>query len=386
MRPTKIMDILDLAWEARKKGQIFNPLFTSEAGLGKSSIIQQWVDKMRKTYPDFFFLDLRIAYMEAPDMIGFPETAKVDGVKRTCHFIPEFWPDAEVNPDLKGLILFEEPNRGTTGVMNCMMQILTDRKVHKLKIPDGIMFAAAINPDSAEYDVNHMDAALKNRFEEFEVEYDPMAFIKYMDKKEWDENIQQFVGSGTWIYKPTSEIKEKGKYISPRTWEKVQAATIAGAKDVRMLHRDVMQSILGRDIGNEFHKFCYEEAPVTAQDLLSDKTSALKRLKKQSDTKHYKGDMIAITVESIIAHYGGLAKDCPEDKINEDIMAEVAKIVPSDQAVNLLKGCGFKQKNVNISAYFKEFTKRHPDLVDVLRGNIKVDRAIKPKAKTTTKQ
>ncbi|NVM33981.1 MAG: hypothetical protein HWN81_00195 [Candidatus Lokiarchaeota archaeon] len=373
------MDMLDLAWEARKKGQIFNPLFTGEAGLGKSAIVKEWVDKQRKRNPNFFFLDLRVAYMEAPDMIGFPETSEVDGFKRTCHFIPEFWPDKEISPDMEGLILFEEPNRGTTGVMNCLMQILTDRQVHKLKIPDGVMFAACINPDSAEYDVNHMDAALKNRFEEFEVEYDPMAFINYMDAKNWDADIQHFVGSGTWIYKPTSEIKENGKYISPRTWEKVQAATVAGVKDRRALHRDVMCSILGREIGNEFHKFCYEEAPVTAQDLLSDKKSALKRLKKHSDTKHYKGDMIAITIESIVQHYGGLPSDCPGDKISEDVMAEVAKIIPSDQAVNLLKGCGFKQKGVNISMYFKDFTKRHPDLVDILRGNIVVDRAVKKK-------
>ena len=379
MKPTKMFDILDLAWEARMKDRVFNPLFTGEAGLGKSAIAQQWVAKMRKKYPDFVFLDLRIAYMEAPDMIGFPEADVVGGVKRTVHNIPEFWPDAEVNPDQKGLILFEEPNRGTTGVMNCLMQILTDRKVHKLKIPDGIMFAACINPDSAEYDVNHMDAALKNRFEEFIVEYDHMAFMSYIDKQKWHDDIQRFVGSGTWIYKPTKEIKENGKYISPRTWEKVEAALAAGVKEDRGLHRTVMGSILGRDIGNEFHKFCYEEAPVTAEELLENKEKALKRLKKQSDPKHYKGDMIAVTVESISNMYGGLPDTCPKDKIDENLMAEVAKIIPSDQAINLLKQCGFKQKGVNISAYFKEFTKRHPELVTVLRGNIKIDRALNKK-------
>lgn len=377
MKPNHIMTIMDVALEARKLNQVFNPLFTGEAGLGKSQIVQQWVKKQKERNPNFGFLDLRIAYMEAPDLIGFPETEKdSNGDVRTKHRLPEFWPTGE---ESEGLILLEEPNRGTTGVMNCLMQLLTDRKVHNYEIPKGWVIAGCVNPDSSEYDVNTMDAALKDRFEEFEVEFDHMAFIDFMDSANWHQSLQMFISSGIWTYKTTKEIGKDGKYISPRTLAKLNASELSlermGNLKTRQLHRIVVTSILGKDIGNEYHKFCYDSAPVTAQDLLKDSRAALKRLEDQSDPSKYQGDMIAATVESIEKHYGGLKKDCKPDQVDEDLMAEVAKIIPADHAVNLIKSCGYKQSKGQITVFFKEFSSRHPELVKILKDNIKISRA-----------
>jgi hypothetical protein len=369
MKPNKISEILDLAKKARKNGHVFNPLFVGEAGLGKSAVCQQWVKKEKEADPQFGFIDLRIAYMEQPDLIGFPETEKdKNNLVRTCHRIPEFWPTTG-----NGLLLLEEPNRGTTGVMNCLMQLLTDRKVHNYTLPDGWIIAGCINPDSAEYDVNHMDAALRNRFEEFEVEYDHISFTDYIEHKNWHEDVKTFVNSGIWIYKTAKELAENAKYISPRSWEKIDTALKADVKKDRMMHRLVTSSILGKDIGNEFHKFSFEQAPVTAQDLIANRTKALKRLKDQSDPNSYKGDMIAATIESITKHYGGLKATAEE--IDEKTMAEVAKIIPADQAVNLLKQCGYKSANGKVIEFFAEFTKRHPELVTILRDAIRLNRA-----------
>ena len=371
MKPSNIFAVLDLAREARSQGRTLNPIFTGEAGLGKSEITQAWVKKQRERNPKFGFLDLRIAYMEAPDLIGFPSEGKdKNGTARTMHLLPEFWPT-----EGEGLILLEEPNRGTTGVMNCLMQLLTDFKVHNYTLPPGWMIAACINPDSSEYDVNTMDAALKDRFVEFEVEFDHMSFIDFIEAAGWHESVRMFVGSGIWTYKDTKSIGKDGKYISPRTWSKVNAAEMAGVNKSRQLHRLTVQSILGKDIGNEYHKFCYDSAPVTAADLLKDKSAAIKRLKSQSDPSTYQGDMIAATVESIEKAYGGLKKDCKADQIDEDLMAEVAHIIPSDHAVNLIKQCGYKQSKGQITNFFKDNTKRHPTLVQVLKANIQISRA-----------
>lgn len=370
MKPSNIFAVMDLAYTARQQGRTINPIFTGEAGLGKSEITQAWVKKQRERNPKFGFLDLRIAYMEAPDLIGLPVEIQINGMNRTQHFLPDYWPT-----EGEGLILLEEPNRGTTGVMNCLMQLLTDFKVHNYTLPPGWMIAACINPDSSEYDVNTMDAALKDRFVEFEVEFDHVSFLDFMDSAQWHEKVQLFVGSGIWTYKTTKEIGKDGKYISPRTWSKVNAAEMAGVGKNRQLHRLAVTSILGKDIGNEYHKYCYDSAPVTAADILKDKAAALKRLKGQSDPSTYQGDMIAATVESIEKNYGGLTKDCKADQIDEDTMAEVAKIIPADHAVNLIKQCGYKQSKGQITNFFKEFTKRHPSLIQVLKDNIKISQA-----------
>ncbi len=380
MKPIRILEVLKLTTKARLNNHIFNPLFTGDAGLGKSAVCQLFVNKMKTTgFPeagikankDYKLIDLRIAYMEAPDFIGFPETEMdKNQKKRTCHHLPEFWPT-----EGSGLILLEEPNRGTTGVMNCLMQLLTDRKVHNYKLPDGWIVASCINPDSAEYDVNAMDAALRNRFEEYEIEYEPVSFIDYVEESDWNQNVQMFIKSGAWVFKDTKSIGDGGKYISPRTWSKVNAAESAEAGKDRRLHRETMISILGKDIGQEYHKFCFDEAPVLAKDLLDSKTKAFNRLKKQSDPSNYKGDMIAVTIESITQNYSCEQKDNKaEGKVGENTMAEVAKIIPSDQAINLIKNCGFKQSKGAITTFFRDFVKRHPELSKVLKSNIRISR------------
>ena len=52
MRPDRIPEILDLAWAARKMDLIMNPMFVGEAGLGKSAIIRQWVEKKNEASPN----------------------------------------------------------------------------------------------------------------------------------------------------------------------------------------------------------------------------------------------------------------------------------------------------------------------------------------------
>lgn len=373
MKPSHIVTIMDTARAAREAGEVFNPMFTGEAGLGKSQIVQQWVKKQRERNPEYGFLDLRIAYMEAPDLIGLPENEVLaDGAKVTNHYVPDILPR---DPDSEGLLLLEEPNRGTTGIMNCLMQLLTDRKIHKYELPKGWLVAAAINPDSSEYDVNTMDVALKDRFVDFEVEYDALTFMEFMDKQNWSESIQRFVGDAIWTYKTSKELGQGGKYISPRTWSQVNAAERAGVRKNRNLHRIIVGSILGKDIGNEYHKYCYDQAPVTATELLKDRVGALSKLKEHSHPDTYKGDMLAATVESITKAYGGAKKDCKADQVDEDLMAEVAKIIPADYSVNLIKGCGFKQTKGRMSDFFNDFCKRHPELIDVLKANLKLSRA-----------
>lgn len=376
MKPSKIHDMLDLALEARRQGKRLNPLFTGHAGIGKSEIVQDWCKKQLQRDPNFGFIDLRIAYLEAPDMIGFPRVIEQDGKFLTEHCTPAFWPR---DPNSSGLILFEEPNRGTTGIMNCLMQILTDGKVHNTPIPPGWIFAGAINPDSAEYDVNAMDVALRNRFEEFEITYDHNSFVEYIEKAGWDQMLRLFIGSGTWLYKEPSAIGKEGKYISPRTWSKMEAAEKAGARNDRQLHETVCRSILGPAIGKEYWQFCHSQAPVLAQDILKDKKAAFERLKKQSHKDTYQGDMIAATIESIVEHYGGLPANCPKDKIDEDTMAEVAAVIPSDQALNMIKACGQKQTHDKISTFFADFHKRHPETIKVLRSHISINKAIEKK-------
>jgi hypothetical protein len=388
MKPSGITDILDLAQSARKNGLTFNPMFVGEAGLGKSQIVQQWVKKQQERNPNFKFIDLRLAYYEGPDFVGYPyEYDDKDGAKRMGHALPHFWPT-----EGEGLLFLEEPNRGNTMVMNCLMQLLTDRAVGPdYKLPEGWIIASAMNPEGAKYDVNALDSALSDRFEKFNIDYDFNTFLHYVETTNFDNKIRNFIRSGMWVYKTPDAISKDGQYISPRTWSKLNNAELSGISDgdnKQQIHRTVCQSILGKHVGNEYWKTCWDDAPILAADLIRNLEDSLKKLEEQSQqNESYAGDKIAVTVDSIVENYSGWYEGFKDengnkvernpDLIDEETMVAVAKIIPSDQSVNLIKNCGFKIYKNKTTSYFKEFQKRHTEVVDIMRSNIKVSRTVK---------
>ena len=73
--------------------------------------------------------------------------------------------------------------------MNCLMQ-LTDssRGVGPhYKLPKGWIICTANNPEGGDYDVNTPDAGLKDRFENFDIEYDHPSFVSYIKAQNWDD-------------------------------------------------------------------------------------------------------------------------------------------------------------------------------------------------------
>jgi hypothetical protein len=165
---------------------------------------------------------------------------------------------------------------------------------------------------------------------------------------------------------------------------------MCGASDhpsKRGSHYIVALSVLGKHLGNEYWKSCWDDAPVTAQDILNDKEKAIQKLKDMSKTNaNYAGDKISLTVESIIEKYGGWyegrkkdGKDWPheQDTIDEQTLVEVVENIPADHGINLIKGCAQKNQRGNISQFFSEFTKRNPKSVELLRDHIKLSSALK---------
>lgn len=428
MNPAQITQVFRLALEARSKRKIWNPMFVSEAGLGKSSIVQQNAERENREELErngkleewdallaeveggveltrhteiykrlnelrvdfgFQFIDLRLAYYEGPDFVGLPYNYKDDsGRDRMGHALPHFWPTKG-----KGIVFLEEPNRGNTMIQNCLMQLLTDRSVGpNYVLPEGFIIIGAMNPATQDYDVQDMDTALKDRFEFFEVEYSYTVFKKYANSKKWHPRVLNFINSGNWVYKKQEAIGENSKYISPRTFSKLNAAEIAGGPngiENLAFHRIVCESILGREIGAEYYASCHDKAPVLAKDIISDTKAAFKRLKGFCDPASYQADVLRVTTDDIEKNYDGWYKgrqrkdangnmvDWPaeEGKLNEQQLIDVINIIPADMGVALLVECGINTNGgMKAQEYLAGICKRHPDMKKYLKENLKLNR------------
>lgn len=328
MKPSYIDTVLDLAFRAREQGHIFNPLFVSAPGLGKSSKCQAYANQL-----GIPFIDIRAAYREAPDMIGFPTVEIINGRQVTKHHTPSTWPS-----EGRGIVLLEEPNRGTSSVMNCFMQLLTDRKIDEYTLPEGWIIVGCINPENEQYDVNTMDPALKDRFEIFQVDYSREDFLTYMKHSNWDNSVINFVETNTWKYALPEEISKTNgaKYISPRTLSKLNAALKAGLPDDKNFEHIVYDSLLGAAIGNSYYHFKHNEQPVTYKELSNKftKNAAFEKLKKFGNPSDYKAGTLSITIRDIV----------DDGTIDDELLRDVLLAMPADLGYQLVSELTFKRK------------------------------------------
>lgn len=345
---------MDTAKAAREQGRVFNPMFVSAPGIGKSQITVQWAKKH-----GYQVIDLRFAYMEAPDLIGMCATTTVNGRNLTVNYLPEFWPQ---DPNSKGVLILEEINRAPQSVLNACMQLLTDRKVHNYTLPEQWLIVSCINPENSEYDVNSMDFALKDRFEIFEIDYDKELHVSYMKEKKFDNDLVMFVESSTWIYKKPEDVSniDGMKYLSPRSVEKFDTALKAGIP--KELEFDVYQSMLGKITGKDLYAFKKNERPITFFDLKEKPEHSKNSLIKYSDPENYKSGLISITVKDLVDHY---------TMVDDEMLASVCLIIPADKAIDLIKQLEYKTKDNDL---LNRLCNSNKELVKKFKSVLKKDK------------
>lgn len=345
MKPNKIKEILTMTAKIRAMGGNNNPCFAGDAGIGKSEICQQWAKEN-----GYELLDIRCAYFERPDVLGNPTVIEVNGQYTTIHALPDFLPKGTN----KVLLLLEEPNRADSSVTNTLMQLLTDRKIHKWTAPEECIVAACINPDTGGYTVNTMDFALKNRFDIYDVKYDHATHVNHMKEVGYDERIVSFVDGGIWLYKEVGAIAENGQYVSPRSFKKLNNAILAGAEHLDSFS-DTCKAILG-EAGPDFVKHLNDNKPILLADFLKNEKKALKDLKKMCEAASYEGDKISLTVNSLTDGFKA-------GKIKDKLVVEVVKLIDADQAVALLNNT---MSNLSPEKY-KQFIADNPEMMSAMK-------------------
>jgi hypothetical protein len=371
MKVTDIFSMLDYTLKLREMGRNFVPMFSGDAGLGKSQICQAWVKEQRKKDPEFGFIDLRLAYLEAPDFIGpvrVLETAEGPRVKNILH---DRWPNGG-----RGLLLIEEPNRANdAGTLNALMQLLTDRAIDGYTLPEGWVIASCVNPDNGHYDVINMDTALRDRFEIFNVTYDKKSFVKYMEETKFDDNLISFVESGQWVFKPVEELGSEGVYIAPRTWSRVNELFVG---DLFNMNQDLFYegviAKLGKGVGTAFYKYVEGSKPLTIDDFKGrKKAKSLLKLKDQCEVAG-RSDLVNQTMTSVVKHFE------ESGKIDHKLVNEIAAMLTGDLSGTFLRsiiGVYIVQRDSSAPAdqdtILKEVAALYPNIISTIKVRMKGD-------------
>jgi hypothetical protein len=357
MKVTRIFDLLETARKVRKSNGNTIPCFVGESGIGKTEMVYQYAREK-----DLEVRTLIISQLDSTDFAGIIYKKEGDDHKmRMSYALPEFWPTKG-----EGILFLDEVNRGREELQAPLLQLLHERRLHDYKLPNGWIIATAINPDNEDYGVNSMNRAMTSRLSEYEVFFDKKDFIKYAEQANFDTQVLEFVKSSMWQYHKSDQISKdaNAKYICPRTWKilsDIKKADKDKFKDDPLYHREIVCSNLGGNIGESFHKFCYDESPILARDLIKDKEASLNKLKAQSSKKNYKGASISITVDSIAENFS-LDPDA-KNNIDLDTLADVLRIINADQSALLIEKCGMsKGCDIPAEEFIDRLIQEYPDV------------------------
>ena len=186
-------------------------MLVSEAGIGKSSFIEQLGQKYGYRVHIF-----RGAEHDAVDLIGMPEVVEENGVKKT-KFIP---PDWVPTWDEKFIFFADEVNRARIDVRQACFRIAEMRGTETWKINRANhMVIMAVNPDDGEFQVEQLDLAFINRPSIYNIEPSMEDFSVWAFGAGININIINFLQANpNYLYvKPPSDYK-LAQYPTPRSW------------------------------------------------------------------------------------------------------------------------------------------------------------------------
>lgn len=156
----RVEAILEVAYRARRPVLLEGP-----TGIGKSELI---ASVSRRLGIQHVVLDLSL--LEPPDLVGLPIIEE----GRTRYALPRFLPR-----EGQGILMLEELNRAERYIQQPALQLLTARMLHEYVLPEGWACFAAINPETGDYQVTPLDAALRARFLQVPVRADRASWLAW---------------------------------------------------------------------------------------------------------------------------------------------------------------------------------------------------------------
>ena len=204
--------VLELAYRARRP-----VLLEGATGIGKSEVVRKVAESLGVAT---VVLDLSL--LEPPDLVGLPMLQE----GRTTYALPQILPQGGA-----GILMLEELNRAERYIQQPALQLLTARRLHEYELPPGWVCFAAVNPETADYQVTPLDRALRARFLTVAVRADRSSWLAWA----------QTHGVHPAVVALGQEHERFLDDVPPRTWTYV--AEILGA----LRPEDLADGVLLRD-------------------------------------------------------------------------------------------------------------------------------------------
>lgn len=270
------------------------PNIVGDAGIGKSALVEEVADQMGA---DLFTtvvslsekgdLAIPVPPLTSDSFVetqGYGRLANIQfGYSETLIRIIK---DAEAHPDTPIIWFLDEFNRGTVAVQSELMNLVLQRRINALRLPETVRIVIAENPDSTmvgfgdrEYAVATTDAAIKDRTVRLVMTTSPTEWLNWASSA----GINQLVVNYLTTYPERLSVIDPDNldlHPTPRAWERVsrnldQLLQLPTAAQ-QTLAADLFSGDLGTEIGVSFAQFVLAQGNELNLEALQTKTTSQK--------------------------------------------------------------------------------------------------------------
>ncbi|MEM4261081.1 MAG: ATPase [Candidatus Woesearchaeota archaeon] len=185
-------------------------------GIGKSEFVKDYWES--KGYRVITLFCSQMA--DAGDLIGLPDRMDIDGVKTTIFAQPYWWP----KENEKVVIFLDELNRAKPEILQCVQDMVLNRKLAGKPLPPETRIISAINPygDETDYDVAELEITLLDRFNKVPFFPDYNEWIDWALKNRVHKLIIGFISKNAANFlDPPAKTKSGEVYQSRRSWKRL---------------------------------------------------------------------------------------------------------------------------------------------------------------------
>lgn len=328
----KIQDLKVLLREMIATKTKVTPMLWGPHGIGKSASVRQVANEI-----GYELFNVILSQKEAVDLAGVLYTREDKELKLsvTDAHPPKWFADACKRG--KFILFLDEFNMARKEVMNAAFELVLDRRLNNIKLPDDVFIVCAGNPDDERYDVTPMSESLRDRLMHIMVEADLESWHDYAKKSGIAPEVIQFLRNNP----QASSSTDKRDFSLPveikhslRSWERL--SDISKLNIPERIKMDCYSGIVGSEMALLFTKSLHEST-VTPEEILALTEDTVERIKGYLNANPARFDKI----DSAIRNFGEWARSSEENmkKANKGIANYIkfALMLPLDQVTAALQ-------------------------------------------------
>lgn len=271
----KAMDLLEKATLKRCPVSL---MFWGATGIGKTSIVDQVGERV-----NYQVINIRLSQREAVDILGVPYIGEMEIDGKTFsvsnHHPPKWFMEALMRGNV--ILFLDELNRAHRDVLQAAFELVLERRINGIQLPDSVQIISACNPPNKNYDTFTFDDALVARFCHIQVLPSVESWKQWAvkDNKKTgrvniDRRVYNFIANNEECLNDIDEADKQfpltDHQLRPhsRSWEFVSHLEYLDLDESSL--RECVRGIVGSNIAQRYMMSRnYLETPISVKEILS---------------------------------------------------------------------------------------------------------------------